>query len=137
MEIENIKQAKSDFTKEIKCNCKRFLLASFVTVISNILGAIMFFYVEECYFKVSEPPQYGKRCLELCEQIMKINQTNLNLTEPETDGDELRNITKRCMDMENCIEVQGNSSPNCHLGDLHFRKWSQFAFSIIFTVGKI
>ena len=134
MEVHDIGKAKSEFAKEIKCNGKRFLIFWFLTMSSTMLGSLMFFYVEECYFKVQEPPQYGKRCLELCEQIMKINHTNLNLTGTETE-DQLRNITRQCMDKENCIEVEGNSATNCEIDYFHFQKWNQFVFTIIYTIG--
>ncbi|XP_066911098.1 potassium channel subfamily K member 9-like [Clytia hemisphaerica] len=91
----------------------------------------MFFYVEECYFKVAEPPQYGKRCLELCGQIIKLNQTSFNTT--EVDG--IKEIIQQCKDKENCIEVHSNSTANCQLNELLFQKWTQFTFSILFTVG--
>ena len=134
-EVDDIAKAKSEFAKEIKCNVKRFLAASFLVMSCMVFGALMFFYVEECYFKVPEPPQYGKRCLELCEKIMKINHTNLNLTVIETD-DQLRNITKHCVDKDNCIEVQSNSATNCELDNLHFQKWNMFVFTIISTIGR-
>ncbi|XP_066911148.1 potassium channel subfamily K member 9-like [Clytia hemisphaerica] len=133
MIVENIAEAKIALEKEIFLNFKRYILYSFTSIISVLLSAVMFFYVEECYFMVKIPTQYSQNCQELCSGIEKLNGTvpnqSTNITQNVRDLMEICNRT-------GCIEVPGKQQTTCRISNLsHYLKFYELALSIIFTIG--
>ena len=132
-DVSNIVQAKQQLIKEMKKNAKRFVFYSIIVYGGMSLGAILFFYVEKCWFLVPTPSKYSKRCQEVCEDILKLNQTfseNTELLEA------VENITKKCLG-KNCIEEEGNSKTNCNVDSaVDFFEWFELTYSIVYTIGK-
>ena len=109
MKIENIQLAKAQLVKEINKILKRFLIFFIVTICGIILGALMFFHVEECYFFTPVPTKNNKACNGLCKRTSKINETCSNQT---------------------------LNKANCQLDIQMYHKWSHFALSVVFTIGR-
>uniref|UniRef100_A0A7M5U2V6 Potassium channel domain-containing protein n=2 Tax=Clytia hemisphaerica TaxID=252671 RepID=A0A7M5U2V6_9CNID len=108
-----------------------------VSLTSIGLGALMFFYVEECYFKVQETPEYSRRCQELCVGLMKLNETlykNLVHTPDLING--FNNLTDLCSS-KNCIEKGGSvQNEKCEITDVKdYFYWFELPWSIAYTVG--
>ncbi|XP_066911149.1 potassium channel subfamily K member 4-like [Clytia hemisphaerica] len=131
-DVSNIPQARQQLTKEIKKNLKRFLFYSVIVYVLMSLGAIMFFYVEKCYFLVKTPAQYSKKCLELCGDILRLNETYSGNTEVIKA---VENITKKCL-TKHCVEVKEISQTQCSIeNELDFLVWFELTYSIVYTIG--
>ena len=140
MIVENIPEAKAELVKEIILNFKRYIAYMFTSVSSIVLAAVMFFYVEECYFMVEIPPQYSQNCQDLCSGIEKLNQTitmGKNDHQSENITHNVRNLMEICASTS-CIEVPGKDQTTCEITDtshFEFSTYFELAFSIVYTIG--
>ena len=75
MAISDIKQIKNQIKTELRTNGKKCFLYSILQQSYMMLGALMFFYVEECYFKEQPLNGNGDPCIQLCKGIQKLNQS--------------------------------------------------------------
>ena len=100
MIIENVTEAKVQFKKDVKKNYLRFSLYAFINFTLIILGAIMFFYVEECCFYDPEEnsPKPNKKCLELCGDIRNFNKTYSQNIQNNRTVEALNNMTSTCLE---------------------------------------
>ena len=138
MIITDIEESKIQFVKDIKKNVTRFFIYMMISLASIVVGAVMFFYVEECYFKVPVPPEYSQRCQELCDGLVKLNTTfsmNLALTTDFIAG--FNNLTDLCAS-KNCIEKGGVENKKCEMTDVKdFFHWFELPYSIAYTLGEL
>ena len=132
-DVSDIAQAKYQLNKEMKKNLKRFVFYSIVVYGGISFGAILFFYVEKCWFLVPTLTKYSKGCKELCEDILRLNETYSGNNEVL---EAVENITKKCLG-KNYIEEEGNSQANCSIDNLlDFFEWFEFTYSIAYTIGE-
>eukprot|EP00111_Clytia_hemisphaerica_P021105 TCONS_00062178-protein len=132
MIIENVTEAKCDFKKEIFHNVKRFLRQVGFLAILIFTSTTIFFFVEECYFHVLQPPtSYTQMCNQLCQNTKIINETQSNNTEIVNL---FGNVTKFCVQVK-CNSTENVSQKNCKLGPKNVFKWWAFVTTTIFTIG--
>ena len=128
MIVDKIPEAKTALTKEIVLNFKRYIAYSLSSLGGVMLGAVMFFYIEECYYMVKIPPQYSQNCKDLCNGIEELNQT-ISMRK----SNHLMNICNSTQ----CIEVPGKDLTTCKISVIsHFLQYFELAFSIVFTIGQ-
>ena len=137
MIIEHIDKAKERFRREIKKNFMRFTLYLFINIALMFLGGIMFFYVEECYFfgQKENSPETNKQCLELCEDIKQFNTTHSAKIQDGQILESLSNITSSCIGK--CQTGETTPDKQCHLDEKGMMTWSEYTFTIHFTIGEI
>ena len=156
MAISDIKQIKNQIKTELRTNGKKCFLYSILQQSYMMLGALMFFYVEECYFKEQPLNGNGDPCIQLCKGIQKLNQsgylinpmlmtnTSTTTSTPSTTtrsmhNESLETIFQQMMDNcqnEQCQEIK-QFEKRCELDQAGFVSWSVFTFTVIFTVGKL
>lgn len=87
MIIEDIGKAKQDLRKDIRKNLKLLPWYIISKWCIAVLGAILFFYIEECYHYVPVVDPNTVRCRELCHSIITdlyINETAMPATTTTT-----------------------------------------------------
>ncbi|XP_066923609.1 potassium channel subfamily K member 9-like [Clytia hemisphaerica] len=132
MMIEKVDKAKYHFKKEIANNVRRFLIQLIFLGILIFTSTTIFFFVEECYFHVPQPPtSYNQMCNQLCQNTKIINETQSNNTEIVNL---FGNVTKFCVQAK-CNLEEHVSQRNCKLGPKNVFKWWGFVVTTIFTIG--
>ena len=150
MVIIDIRRTKKQLKHDMWENWKKLTFYSLVQHAFMVIGTVMFFYVEECYFLVQQEKIYSSRCTELCPGILKLNQSGhfVNLTTattttttkitPTTTNESLiaifREMVDNCQKKE-CIENNTPYPKNCTLNEIGFIKWGLYTSTIIYTIG--
>ena len=132
MEIRNIEQALVELTQEMKLNLKRFAVYFLIVLASINLGLTMFYYVEECYSYTPVESKYLQKCIELCNEITNLKENWINNIGAKLD---LRNITEECV-QKHCLVNEDLRQPSCRMNSYMYNKWGEYAFSVMFTIGK-
>lgn len=146
MAVKDIKQITKQIKTELRTNGKKCISYIILQQSYMMLGALMFFYVEECYFKVQSPENKHNPCIQLCSGIHKLNQsgylinsisTNASTT---THNESLKTIFQKMMN--NCQIGECKESniqqfqKRCELDRVGFVTWSVYTFTVIYTIGK-
>ena len=150
MIIQNISKAKQDFRKDICKNLK--LMPKYVGTLwgSLVLSAILYFYIEECYFYVPVANPNSARCRELCRNMIIDLFTNETTTTSTTAtlknesistnktliNNNFERLTSKCM--EQCQGDNNYSSigPSCSFDATLWVKWIAFCSTTAFTIGE-
>ena len=100
------------------------------------LGSIMFFYVEDCFFLIQSEPTYSQRCLELCNDIQRVNKSRINETY-KNDRELITfigNLTNHCK-IDKCKE-NTEEIDKCVYDTFATVKWLEFVQTVMFTIGE-
>lgn len=136
MILENVDRSKEQFKQEIKKNYLRFNIYVLLNLTLMVLGAIMFFYVEECYFFVPEgSPESNKQCLEICEDLIMFNKTYSENIDHNQTSKALKNITDTCI--KKCTPEILPAEKRCTLDTIGILRWVEYTQSIQFTIGTL
>ena len=157
MIIENIAQKKQELKVDLKKNLKSWFFYMTLMVCSIILGSVMFFYVEECYFLVQPVKVVSQRCQEVCEDVVLLNNSIIHDWTLNNQSEEINPITqfpgnkslnvnssmhqiigrllKNCLE-KNCFENYENKPKNCDYNFQSFSKWMYYSWVVVHTIGK-
>lgn len=147
MAIADIKQTKKKIKTELFINGKKCIFYTLIQQSYMMLGALMFFYIEECYFKVQTHNKPAP-CIQLCHGIQKLNQSGYLVNPmsshfPTTTATTINNesletifqeILNNCQNKQ-CQENQTQFQKRCKLDEAGFVTWSVYSFTVIYTVG--
>ena len=156
MIIENIAKKKQELKIDLKKNLKSWSFYMLLSMCSVVLGSVMFFYVEECYFLVQPAKLISQRCQEVCEDVVLLNTSiihngtlnnhsaeissmllpvnqsqNVNSSVPEIIGRLLKNCQEK-----NCFENFEDKLENCDYDFQSFSKWMYYSWVVVHTIGK-
>lgn len=155
MAINNIPEVKTKLKKEIISSLKRSLFYNFLMVCVMLLGGLMFFYVEDCYYVVQPVKIHSQRCNEVCKDVMQLknttfvyNQHNNNSSNTQNKTTSLQSIpqnsnadqiieriVKNCV-QKKCFENYEDVQPQCELNKDSLLKWVYFCWIVLRTIGK-
>ena len=157
MAITDIKQIKKQSKTELRTNGKKCFFFTFIQQAYMLLGAFIFFHVEECYFKVQPTANKNNPCIQLCTGIHKLNQSgyliypmsinssstttlNTSITSSTTNNESLETIFQGMMNNcrnEQCKETgETHLQKRCKIDQVGFVTWSIYTFTVVYTVGK-
>ena len=108
---------------------KRWFVYNFILIIYTYAGVFAFFYIEHCYDVVPPKVSYREdKFVEICQENSKL--VNISFKD-EKLKDFLTKIDQVCGN-----DTTKTEDIECVLNQKNILKWTEFVYTILFTIGK-
>ena len=136
MIITDIDEHTKHLKHELKSSTKKFCISFFLNNIASVLGALLFFYIEQCYDVVT--PALNQRESNFIAICNKSKTLSPNYTAEATNASSIsKNMNEFLTDLNKlCAQDEGVDEIKCELTKKNIITWMEYVFTIQLTLGK-